>query len=91
MTGRRAPEEVDPIALLQDEGLVTLEASIPRRTSLSRRTWLDRAVAAATLPLIVSISTHELALGQTDGPSFVDPEDTEEFEFPCDPEGGEER
>jgi hypothetical protein len=85
------PGEEDPIALLQAAGLVTIEASIPRRTSPSRRTWLDRAVAAATLPLIVSISTHELALGHTDGPSLVEPEDPEAYEFPCDPEGGEER
>ncbi|MGH7565420.1 MAG: hypothetical protein ACREK2_01180 [Gemmatimonadota bacterium] len=85
------PGEEDPIALLQDAGLVTLEASIPRKPSLSRRTWLDRAMDAATLPLIVSISTHELALGHTDGPSLVEPEDPEAYDFPCDPEGGEER
>lgn len=68
------PEEEDPIALLAEAGLVGIADDAVPADGITRRVWLRRtgkvSAAAVVLPLVASITTPRLALGQTNGPSL---------------------
>ncbi|HJU85968.1 MAG TPA: hypothetical protein VJ788_01195 [Gemmatimonadota bacterium] len=71
----------DPIAQLVDAGLISIEPdqSVPR--GLTRRVWLTRtgkaSAAALVLPLVASIATPQLVLGQDLSPVDVNEEQTD--------------
>ncbi|HET6639497.1 MAG TPA: hypothetical protein VFH82_12045 [Gemmatimonadota bacterium] len=73
-------EAEDPIAQLVDAGLVSvgLEPSAPRE--VTRRVWLKRtgkaSAAAIVLPLVASIATPKLVLGQSASPVDLNEENT---------------
>lgn len=68
------PEGEDPITLLAEAGLVGITDDAVPAEGITRRVWLRRtgkvSAAAVVLPLVASISTPRLALGQTNGPSL---------------------
>jgi hypothetical protein len=69
-----AAEAEDPIALLVEAGLIGVEAGPVAGEGITRRVWLRRtgkaSAAAVVLPLIATISTPRLGLGQVPGPSL---------------------
>jgi hypothetical protein len=68
-------EEQDPVALLAEAGLIGIDEAVSSE-GITRRVWLRRtgkvSAAAVVLPLVASITTPRLALGQTPGPSLED-------------------
>lgn len=64
----------DPVTLLAEAGLVGIEDDTLPSAGITRRVWLSRtgkvSAAAVVLPLVASISTPQLVLGQTNGPSL---------------------
>ena len=67
-------EGQDPVTLLAEAGLVGIEDDTLPSEGITRRIWLRRtgkvSAAAVVLPLVASISTPRLVLGQTNGPSL---------------------
>jgi hypothetical protein len=74
-------EAEDPIAQLVDAGLISIEPdqSVPR--GLTRRVWLTRtgkaSAAAIVLPLVATIATPQLVLGQEASPVDLNEEETD--------------
>lgn len=67
-------EGQDPVALLAEAGLVGIEEDPLSSEGITRRVWLRRtgkvSAAAVVLPLVASISTPRMVLGQPNGPSL---------------------
>jgi hypothetical protein len=67
-------ETEDPLAELADAGLIAHEEDPAGSRPITRRVWLTRtgkaSAAAVVLPLVATIVTPRLALGQADGPSL---------------------
>ena len=64
-----ATEGEDPIAMLADAGLLGFDETVPSE-GITRRVWLRRtgkvSAAAMVLPIVATISTPTLSLGQTE-------------------------
>jgi len=69
-------EEQDPVAKLAEAGLISIEPDRSAPQGITRRVWLTRtskaSAAAVVLPLVATIVTPRLALGQVGGPSLED-------------------
>lgn len=69
-------ESEDPIAQLAEAGLISIESDQAAPQGITRRAWLTRtgkaSAAAVVLPLVATIVTPQLALGQVGGPSLDD-------------------
>ena len=67
-------EGPDPISQLVEAGLIGLETGPVGESGMTRRVWLGRtgkaSAAAVVLPLVATIVTPRLALGQVPGPSL---------------------
>lgn len=67
-------EGQDPVALLAEAGLIGIDEDAVPSEGITRRVWLRRtgkvSAAAVVLPLVASITTPRLALGQVPGPSL---------------------
>ncbi len=67
-------ETEDPLAELAGAGLISTEEAPADSCPITRRVWLTRtgkaSAAAVILPLVATIVTPRLALGQADGPSL---------------------
>jgi hypothetical protein len=74
-------EADDPIGQLVDAGLISIEPDQSAPRGLTRRVWLTRtgkaSAAALVLPLVATIATPQLVLGQELSPVESSEEETE--------------